>query len=102
MAASASSSSSLRRLRNHAMPSLIIVVSNACCSATAPAETVAVVFDPLIEGGEIRYTLDGNDPPSASPLHQGPLQVTAPTWLNARTFLKTGNTSDVAEFQFQK
>ncbi len=37
-------------------------------------------------GGQIRYTLDGSNPKSTSPLYSGPISITATTVLRARCF----------------
>jgi hexosaminidase len=65
-------------------------------------EAREVAFTEPFGGGDIRYTLDGKDPTPDSPRYTGPLHLTETTVVKARTFLLTGNASDIAEFRFQK
>lgn len=45
-----------------------------------------VTASPETEGAEIRYTLDGSEPNTGSPLYSDPLLVTGPTRLRVRAF----------------
>jgi len=65
-------------------------------------DVAEVAFTEPFEGGEIRCTLDGNEPMAESPRYAGALRLTDSTVVKARTFLPTGNASDVVEFHFRK
>ncbi len=61
----------------------------------------AAFTEPFAEGA-IHYTLDGAEPALTSPRYVGAVRLTDTTVIRARTFLPSGNTSDVAEFRFRK
>ncbi len=61
--------------------------------ATAPV-TVAITTTTL--GAIIRYTTDGSDPTSGSPIYSKPLSLTVPTTLKARAFLAGLPDSDIS------
>ncbi len=65
-------------------------------------ESIAVTLINPFERGVIRYTLDGSDPNPASPAYEHPIPLDDTTTLKARTFLDSGRTSAVAEFEFRK
>jgi hypothetical protein len=46
-----------------------------------------------VEGGQIRYTLDGSDPTPSSPLYAGPFLRLEASEIRAKTFIKNGDTS---------
>lgn len=48
-----------------------------------------------VEGGEVRYTLDGSEPTPASPAYTGPISLTASTRVLARVFKDGAPASDV-------
>ncbi|MEN8773562.1 MAG: CotH kinase family protein [Akkermansiaceae bacterium] len=48
--------------------------------------TISVDLSPENEGAEIRYTLDGSDPNTGSPLYTTALEISEPTRLRARAF----------------
>ncbi len=43
-----------------------------------PGTPITVSFDSEVEGGQLRYTLDGSDPTAASPLYKGPFKLEEP------------------------
>jgi len=49
-------------------------------------DRIAVTLTPDARGGEVRYTLDGGEVTAASPRYTRPLDVTATTLVQARTF----------------
>ncbi len=51
-------------------------------------ESVDAAFQQPVPGAEIRYTLDGSEPTTASPVYAGPIQLSKTTTLKARTFVR--------------
>ena len=49
-------------------------------------DRIVITVTPDARGGEVRYTLDGSEVTAASPRYTQPLDVTATTWVHARTF----------------
>ena len=63
---------------------------------------VKVAITPAFAGGVIRYTTNGSNPTSSSPLYPGPLTLTSTTHLRARVFdpdTNGGGTATGATFQ---
>lgn len=67
-------------------------ISPAGGFATFPLE---VVLTSRVEGGEVRYTLDGAEPGPASPLYTDPIVLTTSTRVQARVFKDGAPASDV-------
>lgn len=67
-------------------------ISPAGGFATFPLE---VVLTSRVEGGEVRYTLDGSEPALTSPAYTGPLVLTSSTRVRARVFKEGTPVSDV-------
>ncbi|HUU98448.1 MAG TPA: family 20 glycosylhydrolase [Phycisphaerae bacterium] len=65
-------------------------------------EGIAVTLVNPFGRGVIRYTLDGSEPNADSPAYEYPIPLVDTTTLKARTFLDSGRTSAVAEFEFRK
>ncbi len=62
--------------------------------------TVEVSFTSRTQGLEIRYTLDGSEPDTSSPLYERPFPLSASTTVRARAFKKGMPSSAVATEQF--
>ncbi|MGE0479681.1 MAG: family 20 glycosylhydrolase [Phycisphaerae bacterium] len=65
-------------------------------------EPVEVVLESAFDGGELRYTLDGDQPKLNSLPFERPIRIAEPTHLQARVFLPTGHASAIAEARFRK
>ncbi len=69
------------------------------------ADTIRVTLTTLTDGAEIRYTLDGSDPSTASALSTGPLSLTVATTavtVTARAFLAGGRASPPRSATFRR
>lgn len=64
------------------------------------ATAVTVTLDPAITGSTVRYTLDGSDPTSTSPIYKDSLKVSASAVLKTVTFRDKFQASDVATATF--
>ena len=65
-------------------------------------DSLEVTLDNPLGRGEVHYTLDGSEPAQGSPQYSQPLKLTESTRLKARTILKNGRSSGVAEYYFRK
>lgn len=65
-------------------------------------EPVEITLESALEGGELRYTLDGDQPRLNSLVFERPIHIAEPTHLQARVFLPTGHASLIAEARFRK
>jgi hypothetical protein len=63
-------------------------------------DRATVAFAPPAPGGAIRYTTDGTDPSTASPLYQGSFEIAESSTIKARTFWTDGTVSRVSTFVF--
>jgi len=81
-------------------PLVAPIITPACATFTSQVEVTIV---PAFAGGQIRYTTNGSQPTSSSPLYGGPLILTSTTHLRARVFDPgTGGGGAVAAATFQK
>jgi hexosaminidase len=69
---------------------------------TVFTDSLGVALDNPLGRGEMHYTLDGGEPGQSSPKYITPLKLTESTRINARTILKNGRSSDIAEYYFRK
>ena len=60
----------------------------------------SVELEVPFEGLRIRYTLDGGEPTSDSPLYTGPIDITETTIVSARTFMPSGKSSVTVQGEF--
>ena len=81
-----------------------IVYRTPKISATADifVNSTQVSFDAGSEGLEVRYTLDGSDPTTASPLANGPVSVEETSTVKAATFFGGKIVSDVSSLHVEK
>ena len=87
-------------LRNVAANQVLTVVEQPPALEISPpagftAFPVAVTLVSRVEGGEVRYTLDGAEPAPDSPAYTGPFTLTTSTRVRARVFKDGGPASDV-------
>ena len=61
-----------------------------------------VEFEPATVGASIRYSTDGSEPSSGSPLYDGPFEITESTTVKAQTFWDDGTRSRVTTADFSK
>ena len=64
------------------------------------ATAVTVTLDPAITGATVRYTLDGSDPTSASPIYKDSLKISASAVVKTVTYRDKFQASDVATATF--
>jgi hypothetical protein len=64
--------------------------------------TVELLQPYAITNTEVRYTLDGGDVTSLSPLYSGPIELTATTTIRARTFMPGLEPSVTVDGKFAK
>jgi hypothetical protein len=81
-------------------PLVAPIITPACATFTSQVE---VTIAPAFAGGQVRYTTNGSEPISSSPLYSGPLNLTGTTQLRARVFDSgAGGGGAVAAGTFQK
>jgi hypothetical protein len=62
--------------------------------------SITVVLRSTVAGGEVRYTIDGQEPKSDSILYSGPLVLRSRTTLRSRVFLNGFPVSDIVSAEF--
>ena len=65
-------------------------------------DTFEVTLNSTFEGVTMRYTMDGSEPSTSSPVYAAPLQLTGSTQLRVASFTEDGVRSRVIERQFKK
>jgi len=91
-----------RRMKTHFMRldelgvDYFIPPPRALARSTVFTDTLDVVLDSPLEGGTVRYTLDGSDPAPSSPRYTKPLKLEQTTMVTARTF-NAGGSAGAAE-----
>ncbi len=65
-------------------------------------KSLSVTLTDFSEELEVRYTTDGSEPSSSSPVYSGPITVTATGSVKARAFHNGKPVSDLAEKRFEK
>jgi len=81
-----------------------VVIEPPDISGTADIfiDTMAVTLKSDIKGSQIRYTLDGSEPTSASPLYNEPIQLSETTTVQAQLFREDKAISHISQRAFKK
>lgn len=65
-------------------------------------DTQEVMMEAVFENLQIRYTTDGSEPTSSSPLYDGPISINSSSMVRARAFSEDNKASRISASKFRK